>query len=155
MSLLNRASIFFIVTSCAGCASIVNDYTHPMKIETLTSSGAKIDGAFCQVTNDYGSITIKSGEVFPVRRSSKDLEINCKDRANPEAVARAISRANAGLAGNIVFGGGIGALVDHSNGTSYTYPTWIQVEFGKTLEFDRFHEKEGQPLRGRSPAANR
>jgi hypothetical protein len=66
-------------------------------------------------------------------------------------VARAISRANAGLAGNILFGGGIGAIIDHNKGTAYTYPTWIRMVFGKTLVFDRSNEKEGQPLLGSEP----
>jgi hypothetical protein len=35
-------------------------------------------------------------------------------------VGRAISRANAGMAGNIIFGGGIGAIIDHNKGTAYS-----------------------------------
>jgi hypothetical protein len=88
-----------------------------------------------------------------VRRSSKDLDIVCKDPAQADAVGRAISRANAGLAGNILIGGGIGALIDHSKGTAYTYPTWVQLTFGKTLVFDRREEEEGQPVTGAQPLA--
>ena len=79
------------------------------------------------------------------------MDITCKDPANPDAVGRAISRANAGLAGNIIFGGGIGAIIDHSKGTAYTYPTWVQLVFGKTLVFDRSEEKDGQPVKGTEP----
>ena len=57
------------------------------------------------------------------------------------------------LAGNILFGGGIGAIIDHNKGTAYTYPTWIQLVFGQTLVFDRSDEKEGQPVPGRAPGA--
>ena len=62
-----------------------------------------------------------------------------------------ISRANAGLAGNIIFGGGIGAIIDHNKGTAYTYPTWVQLVFGQTLVFDRSTEKEGTPVTGTIP----
>ncbi len=86
-------------------------------------------------------------------RSSKDLDITCTHPKNPDASARAISRANAGLAGNILFGGGIGAIIDHNKGTAYTYPTWIQLVFGKTLVFDRSTEKEGGPVVGVEPIA--
>ena len=70
-------------------------------------------------------------------------------------MGRAISRANAGMAGNIIFGGGIGAIIDHNKGTAYTYPTWIQLIFGKTLVFDRSAEKDGQPVLGMEPSAQK
>lgn len=151
MKFARSALALAIVAACTGCASVVNDTTQPMKLETKTSSGAMVVGALCQISNDYGSISAKSGDTFQVRRSSKDMDITCKDPANPDAVGRAISRANAGLAGNIIFGGGIGAIIDHNKGTAYTYPTWVQLEFGKTLVFDRSAEKDGQPVLGTEP----
>jgi hypothetical protein len=141
-----------IVLATTGCASIVNETTHPVKLETLTPQGQAISGAQCRLTNDYGSTLVLSGETSQVRRSSKDLDIVCRHPDNPDAVARAISRANAGMAGNILIGGGIGAIIDHNKGTAYTYPTWVQLVFGKTLVFDRSDEREGQPVRSTEPA---
>jgi len=128
-----------------GCASVVNDSTHPMKVETRTEAGQTVAGADCKLTNDYGITSMKSGDTAQVRRSNKDLDIVCKHPDNPDANARAISRANAGMFGNIILGGGIGAIIDHNKGTAYTYPTWVQLVFGKTLVFDRTAEKNGQP----------
>lgn len=139
--------------SLVGCASIVNDTTHPVKIETKTATGTVVAGAECTVSNDYGSTAVKSGTTSPMRRSSKDMDITCTQQGQPEAKGRAISRANAGLAGNILFGGGIGAIIDHNKGTAYTYPTWIQLVFGQTLVFDRRDEKEGAPVEGKKPEA--
>jgi hypothetical protein len=65
--------------------------------------------------------------------------------------ARAISRANSGMWGNVILGGGIGAIIDHNKGTAYTYPTWVQLIFGKTMVFDRSAEKEGMPTLGVEP----
>ena len=76
-----------------GCASVVNDSTHPMKVETRTEAGQTVAGADCKLTNDYGSTAVKSGDTAQVRRSSKDLDIVCKHPDNPDASARAISRA--------------------------------------------------------------
>jgi hypothetical protein len=135
----------------AGCASIVNETTQPMRVETAKSDGSLVPGAECRLTNDYGATTVKSGDTAQVRRSSKDLDISCRLADNPDALARAISRANAGLAGNILFGGGIGAIIDHNKGTAYTYPTWVRLQFGKTLVFDRSAEKDGQPVPGTEP----
>ena len=150
--MIKTLSAALVALSCVGCASIVNETTHPMKLETRRADGTMVTGADCQLTNDYGSVSARSGSTVQVRRSSKDLDILCKDPQDPDAMGRAISRANAGLAGNILFGGGIGAIIDHTKGTAYTYPTWVQLTFGKTLVFDRSTEKEGQPVMGMEPA---
>lgn len=150
-----KTILVLAVLVSTGCASIVNETTHPMKIETKTGSGEMVAGADCKLTNDYGTVSAKSGETTQVRRSSKDLDIVCKDPSNPDASARAISRANGGMWGNIILGGGIGAIIDHNKGTAYTYPTWIQLVFGKTLVFDRTDEKEGAPTLGTEPAASK
>lgn len=141
------------VLAFAGCASVINDVTHPMKVETKNTTGQLVAGADCKLTNDYGVFQVKSGDTAQVRRSSKDLEIVCRDPSNPDAIARAISRANGGMFGNILLGGGVGAIIDHNKGTAYSYPIWIQLEFGKSLVFDRSAEKEGQPTLGVATAA--
>lgn len=140
-----------VAALCTGCASVINDVTHPMKVETKTEAGELVAGADCKLTNDYGVFTVKSGETTQVRRSSKDLEIACKHPTNPDATASAISRANGGMFGNILLGGGVGAIIDHNKGTAYSYPVWIQLVFGKTLVFDRNTEKDGQPTVGSAP----
>jgi hypothetical protein len=145
---LRACATLLLAVAATGCASIVNETTHPMKVETVKGDGTVVAGADCKLTNDYGTTTGKSGDTVQVRRSSKDLDITCAQVDNPNAVARAISRANAGLAGNILFGGGIGAIIDHNKGTAYTYPTWVRLVFGRTLVFDRHAEKEGQPVAG-------
>jgi hypothetical protein len=148
--LLLLVCIPFVFTACA---SMMNDSTHPMKVETKTAEGQFVTGADCKLTNDYGTITLKSGDTAQVRRSSKDLDIACAQPQNPDATARAISRANSGTWGYILLGGGIGSIVDHATGAAYSYPTWVQLVFGKTLVFDRSAEKDGQPAVGVEPAA--
>src|SRR5205823_5197338 len=128
--------------------------SQPIKVETLAADGKAVGDADCTLSNDYGAVIMRSGATAQVHRSSKDLDITCKDPAHPEAVARAISRANAGLAGNIIFGGGIGAIIDHNKGTAYTYPTWMQLQFGKTMVFDRSMEKDGAPVPGTIPTTS-
>ncbi|BDT69418.1 hypothetical protein os1_36080 [Comamonadaceae bacterium OS-1] len=130
----------------SGCASVMNDTTSPVKIETKTETGELVKGAECTLTNDKASTTVKSGEIANVRRSNADLDITCLHPANPDAVAKATSRVNGGMFGNILLGGGIGMIVDHNRGTAYSYPAWIQLVFGKTLAFDRRDEKDGQPV---------
>lgn len=149
-----RVVVSVVVIACTGCASVLNESTHPIKVETKTLAGDLVSGAECKLSNDYGQVTVKSGDTTQVHRSGKDLDIVCKDPKNPEATARAISRANGGMWGNILLGGGIGAIIDHNKGTAYSYPTWIQLIFGKTLVFDRSAEKEGLPTPGVEPVGS-
>ncbi len=142
-----------VAVLATGCASVLNDVNHPMKVETKTQAGALVAGAECALTNDYGVFNVKSGETVQVRRSSKDLAMSCKHPSNPEAVATAVSRANGGMFGNILLGGGIGAIIDHNKGTAYSYPVWVQMIFGQTVVFDRKNEKEGVPTQGEAPVA--
>lgn len=131
-----------------GCASVVNDATQSLRIETKTADGRLVAGADCSLTGDRGTMSARSGETLPVRRSAADLDIVCRHAGQPEAAARVVSRANAGFAGNLILGGGIGMLVDHKKGTAYTYPSWVQLVFGRTLVFDRSAERDGLPVPG-------
>jgi hypothetical protein len=39
--------------------------------------------------------------------------------------------------GNIIFGGGVGAIIDHNKGNGYNYPDSLPVEMGKSVIVDR------------------
>lgn len=43
--------------------------------------------------------------------------------------------------GNIVLGGGIGAIIDHNKGTGYNYPSDLPVRMGESVTVDRRDEK--------------
>ena len=53
--MITRIAIPSACLAFTGCASIVNDSTHPMKVETKTEAGQVVAGAECKLTNDYGS----------------------------------------------------------------------------------------------------
>lgn len=127
-----------------GCASVVNDVTQPMRIETVSSAGKLVEGVACDLNNDKHSQSVQAPGVANVRRSSEDLKITCNRAGEATGEGVATSRANAGLAGNIIIGGGIGALIDHNRGTAYTYPQWIRVVMGKATFFDRSQDVDGQ-----------
>jgi len=42
----------YAVLAMTGCASVVNEVTHPIKVETFTSDKKVIAGAECKLTND-------------------------------------------------------------------------------------------------------
>ncbi|MDP1740256.1 hypothetical protein [Polaromonas sp.] len=151
-------AIVVAAVAVTGCASIVNDSTNPVRFETFNTSGVEIKDAECKLENDYGTQTVKTPATVNVRRSSKDLQVTCVKAGETDGRGVAISRANAGFAGNIIFGGGIGAIIDHNKGTAYTYPQWVRVVMGKLLTFDRRADVDGQPNRGvdlPGPVANK
>jgi len=152
---ITRLCTIASLSALTGCASVMNDSTHPLRIDTKTADGADVVGAACTVTNDYHpGVAAQSGAVMMVRRSAADLDIVCKQAGQPEAVGKAVSRPNAGMFGNIILGGVIGAVIDHSRGSAYTYPTWLVLIFGRTLVFDRSDDQSnGMPVVGRTPGA--
>lgn len=138
-------AIMATMAGLSGCASITGDTAQHVRVETVNQDGAVVAGAKCTMQNNFGTTSGDSGTQILTRRSSENLHIECKKDGYPDAQAAAISRANGGMWGNIIFGGGIGAVIDHNKGTAYTYPEWIRLVFGKVLTFDRFDDKTGQP----------
>ena len=57
--------------------------------------------------------------------------------------------------GNILIGGGIGAIIDHSNGSAYNYPEWMRIVLGDNLVFDRRDFASGVPTQATTPEASK
>ena len=145
MKLITISAFIIVFSQLTGCATITGDTAQSIRIETVALDGSEIKDAECELANEYGSYKVKTPGNITVRRSSGDMNVTCKKEGSPDAAARAISRANGGMFGNIIFGGGIGAIIDHSKGTGYAYPAWLRMIFGKVLAFDRSDDKDGQP----------
>ena len=120
-----------------GCATITSSEMQSLTLNTKSIDGQTIESAKCTLTNDKGSWEVTSPGVANVRRSSDDLIVECQKEGVAQGFLRAISRAAGGMWGNIVFGGGIGALIDHSKGTGYNYPDHLPVRMGENVTVDR------------------
>lgn len=133
-----------------GCASITTDSTQLVRVDALDEQGDVVDDAKCDLTNDNATYQVDAGRHVMVKKSGKSLNIRCES-PNREDLAEgtAISRPGAGMFGNIIFGGGIGAIIDHSSGKAYNYPEWMQVVFGRILVFDRTEHEDGVPMAGK------
>lgn len=143
------ASAIIITAALSGCASITSDSTQAIRVDALDEQGVAVANAECQLSNDKGVYDIDAGRHAMVRKSGEDMAIRCSspDR-NDAAEGTAISRVGAGMFGNILFGGGVGAIIDHNRGTAYNYPEWVQVVFGQIMIFDRTNHNDGQPTAG-------
>jgi hypothetical protein len=59
----------------------------------------------------------------------------------PDGILKAIPRAAGSMFGNIIFGGGIGAIIDHTKGTGYDYPNQLPVKMGESVVVDKKAEQ--------------
>lgn len=133
-----------------GCASITSDSTQLVRVDALDEQGEVVADAKCDLTNDTATYEVDTGRHVMVRKSGKNLNIRCESPTRDDlAEGTAISRPGAGMFGNIIFGGGIGAIIDHSSGKAYSYPGWMQVVFGRLLTFDRAEHEDGVPMAGK------
>lgn len=105
-----------------------------------------VKDAECLLKNDKGMWRVKAPAIVDVRRSAEDLVVDCQKDGLPNGFLRVVSRAAGGMFGNIIFGGGIGAIIDHSKGTGYNYPDHLPVVLGQALTVDRF--VPGEPEAG-------
>lgn len=121
----------------SGCATITSSETQSLSLSALDGDGKAVEKAKCKLKNDKGDWQAESPAFVNVRRSSEDLTIECKKDGYPDGFLRAISRAAGGMFGNILFGGGIGAIIDHSKGTGYNYPDNLPVKMGQSITVDR------------------
>ena len=115
----------------SGCASITGGQEQSLSVETRNAQ-ATVSGALCELSNDKGKwFTNTPGSVM-VRRSHEAMAIICKKDGIEPGQVSVESTTKASMAGNILFGGLIGAAVDHGTGAAYQYPSLIQVMMGQS-----------------------
>lgn len=115
-----------------GCSTISGSGTsQPISVQTFNSDGSQLDGARCDMTNDEGTWFVLTPGSTIVRKSNKDLQVVCRKQGIDVGTASVVSRTKGNMWGNVILGGGIGAVVDHNNGSAYEYPGLISVYMGR------------------------
>lgn len=135
----------------SGCATITSSENQQVNLSAKTEQGARVEQAACSLKNDKGEWKAQAPGFVQIRRSSDDLPVEYSKPGTPTGYLGAISRAAAGMFGNIIFGGGIGAIIDHTKGTGYNYPDELPVVMGKTTTVDRHEASENAPAANASP----
>lgn len=129
------------ISTLSGCASITTDAMQPVDVTTKSKQGQSITQAKCTLKNEKGSWSVVAPNTVSVHKAAGDLAVNCKKSGLPDGNVVAISRAGAGMYGNILIGGGIGAVIDHNSGKAYNYPDKIDVVMGDNVKIDRSDSK--------------
>tara|TARA_R110001583_G_scaffold191541_1_gene356819 strand:+ start:5654 stop:6115 length:462 start_codon:yes stop_codon:yes gene_type:complete len=121
--------------SSVGCSTLTQSEGQSLSL-TATYQGQPVEPK-CELKNDKGSWDSKAPANVTVRKSNEDLEVTCKQEGMPDGLLKAISRAAGSMFGNIIFGGGIGAIIDHNKGTGYDYPDQLPVVMGESVVVDK------------------
>jgi len=143
-----------VVGSASGCASVMKDKTQPVKVEAINAAGESVAGAKCVLRNDRGEFNVETPNTVFVRKSAGELMVTCVEPEYGHADGKLLSRVGGAVFGNILLGGGIGAIIDTASGVAFNYPEWVQLVFGQSLTFDRNDFKEAQPTAAKVPEAS-
>jgi hypothetical protein len=120
-------------SNLTGCASIVSGTNQVVSVETLNQAG-KVDGAVCKLVNDKGTYFVTTPGTVTVHRAYGDMNVKCEKTGHPAGVANIKSSTKGMMAGNLLFGGVIGAGVDAASGAAYDYPALFQIVMGEPLD---------------------
>jgi uncharacterized protein YceK len=121
--MIKKTVALLLLVFLNGCASIINGQNQTLSVDTSPHKGAS-----CYLVNDKGKwfISDTPGSVT-VLRSYEDLIVTCeKDGLRGTTSVKSSTKGMA--AGNILFGGFIGAAVDCGTGSAYDYPSIIHVD---------------------------
>ncbi|OEJ69002.1 SHOCT domain-containing protein [Magnetovibrio blakemorei] len=113
-----------------GCSSVTGTVNQSVSVETHGQTGTEVVGASCELTNNKGKWFIQTPGSTTIHRSNDDMQVLCKKESMENGRAAVVSDVKGSMFGNIVFGGGVGAIIDHSNGSAYEYPPVIDVVMG-------------------------
>ena len=118
LSMLAAASMML-----TGCATIVNGSNQSVTVSTDPP------GASCKLARQaetVGAIPMTPGSV-QVSKSKNDVVVTCEKLGYQTAVVSKSPSFGGATFGNILLGGGVGAIVDAASGANYTYPSEIHV----------------------------
>ena len=99
------------------CSSIVNESHLPINLSFSDNSGGE-----CALRNKRESYQTQIPASVLVRRSDDPLVYDCTTSDGRRANGSINSKVGQTMAGNIIFGGGIGAVIDANNDMHREYP---------------------------------
>jgi hypothetical protein len=114
------------VVLVTGCSTIVDSGNQTLNVKALHEN-KEVTGATCRLQNSKGEWTTVTPQSVAIKTAWADLEVACRKGA---AVGNKTvkSSAKGSTFGNILIGGGIGALVDAGTGAGYSYPDTFTVD---------------------------
>ena len=112
-----RAAAFLLGLLLLACSSIVNESHLPINLSFSDNSGGH-----CQLENKREKYKTDIPASILVRRSDDPLVYDCTTTDGRTAEGKINSKVGQTMAGNIIFGGGVGAIIDANNDMHREYP---------------------------------
>ena len=143
------ASMAVALLGLGGCASVTHPSNQQITFETVDQSGTVHLAADCLVKVRGTSVLTHSGEPIDIPRDDQDMTVQCIQQGLPAADGTLRSRGNWGMLGNyILFGGVLGATIDHASARGYNFPTTVRLVFGEKRFYDRSEQHKDDVLVG-------
>ena len=129
-----------------GCASVTGTTGQSVSVQTRDTAGGEVRDAVCELTNNKGKWFVTTPGSVGINRSNDDLQVLCNKENYESGRASVVSVTKGTMFGNIILGGGIGAIVDHNSGAAYEYPSFFQVIMGRFSKVDASKNQQGDTL---------
>ena len=125
MPSLKTSLLLLTALLASGCASVLQGDSQAMHVTTYC--GQQILPSSCTASNSKGNWSFHAPAHLLVQKAHDPLTIRCKSPYFAENVAHVPASPNPMLAGNLVFGGLIGAGVDLTTGAGFAYNTVVNI----------------------------
>ena len=130
MMIFRFVFLLTLISLLSACASVTGSPNQSVSVQARASNGKEVKEAACDLINKRGTWFITTPGTVQIHRSNDDLQVTCRKEGFDNGRASVVSDTKGSMFGNIILGGGIGAVVDHNNGSAYEYPTFIQIIMG-------------------------
>ena len=124
---MKKAIYSIVIASLSGCASITGTTNQSVSVQTKEPTGVEVVGASCELANKKGKWFVTTPGSVGISRSNDDIQVNCTKEGYAPGRQGVVSDTKGMMFGNIIFGGGVGAIIDHTSGAAYEYPASVQV----------------------------
>lgn len=119
-----------------GCASITGTTLQSVSVQTVDKENKEVIASACELTNNKGKWFVTTPGSVNINRSNDNLNVLCQKEGHEPGRASVVSATKGTMFGNIIFGGGIGAVVDHNTGAAYEYPNFFKVQMGGNMTIE-------------------
>ena len=111
-----------LAISTSACSTLTKDSHVPMNLSYSDNSAGD-----CSLKNKRESYSVEIPGTENIRRSDDSLVYDCTTQDGRTAQGSIPSTVGASMAGNIILGGGIGAIIDATNDYHREYPTQFVI----------------------------
>jgi hypothetical protein len=108
---------FFVSVTLMGCSTVLNESHIPITLSFSDNSAGN-----CELKNKRESYSTKIPATLSVRRSDDSLIYDCTTSDGRKANGAIKSSREGSIWGNVILGGGIGAIVDADKDMHRIYP---------------------------------